>query len=184
MTFEAPEIIVENWPLQSLLPYARNARTHSKEQVEQIAKSISEFGWTNPVLIDPEGGVIAGHGRIMAAEKLGMVEVPCIVIHGLTPEKKRALILADNKIALNAGWDESLLGIELQALVESEYTYLAKVAGFSEEEIDELIEAATGGDMAGEESNEGPGNEPGEIVCCPNCGHKFSVLVEKKSKRR
>lgn len=183
MSYEPPEIVVENWPVEALLLYARNARTHSKEQVQQIVASIKEFGWTNPVLIDPNGGVIAGHGRIMAAKELGMVEVPCIVIHGLTPEKKRALILADNKIALNAGWDESLLGIELQALVDAGYK--AAITGFSDEEIDELIEAATGGDMAGgDDEPEGAGKEPGEIVCCPNCGHKFSVLVEKKRARK
>ena len=184
MSFEPPEIVVENWPIGSLLPYARNARTHSKEQVKQIAQSIKEFGWTNPVLIDGDGGVIAGHGRIMAAQSLGMVEVPCIVIQGLSPEKKRALILADNKIALNAGWDESLLGIELQALVEAGYA--AQLTGFDDEEIDALIEAATGGDMAGgDEGGEGEGgSEPGEIVCCPSCGHKFSILVQKKKRKK
>lgn len=183
MSYEAPEIVVENWPVESLVAYARNARTHSKEQIKQIAQSIREFGWTNPVLIDGDGGVIAGHGRIMAAQSLGMVEVPCIVIQGLTPEKKRALVLADNKIALNAGWDESLLGIELQALVDSGYA--AQLTGFSDEEIDELIEAATGGDMAGEGEGDGGGDsEPGEIVCCPSCGHKFSILVQKKRRKK
>jgi|688.fasta_scaffold71252_3 hypothetical protein len=103
-------------PIESLIPYARNSRTHSDAQVAQIAASIREFGWTNPVLIDTEGGIIAGHGRIMAGRKLGIKEAPCIVLDNLTDAKRRAYIIADNKLALNAGWDVELLKIELKDL--------------------------------------------------------------------
>jgi hypothetical protein len=103
-------------PIESLIPYARNSRTHSDAQVAQIAASIREFGWTNPVLIDAEGGIIAGHGRIMAGRKLGIKEAPCIVLQNLTDAKRRAYVIADNKLALNAGWDVELLKIELKDL--------------------------------------------------------------------
>ncbi|MCO6052356.1 ParB/Srx family N-terminal domain-containing protein, partial [Mesorhizobium sp. RP14(2022)] len=103
-------------PLVSLIPYARNARTHSDAQVAEIAASIREFGWTNPVLVDGDNGIIAGHGRVMAARKLRMRQVPVIELAGLTDAQKRAYVLADNKLALNAGWDEELLGLELADL--------------------------------------------------------------------
>jgi ParB-like chromosome segregation protein Spo0J len=100
-------------PLETLIPYARNARTHSEEQVAQIAASIREFGWANPVLADGENGIIAGHGRVLAARKLGMTVVPVIELAGLSEAQKRAYILADNRLALSGGWDKELLGIEL-----------------------------------------------------------------------
>ena len=103
-------------PIESLIPYARNSRTHSDAQVAQIAASIKEFGWTNPVLIDGEGSIIAGHGRVMAGRKLGIKEAPCIVLDNLTEAQRRAYVIADNKLALNAGWDVELLKIELKDL--------------------------------------------------------------------
>lgn len=96
-------------PLQELSPYAHNARTHSPEQVAQLVESIKQFGWTNPVLIDEKGEIIAGHGRVMAAEMLKMDSVPVIVLSGLTDEQKKAYRLADNRLPMNAGWDEDLL---------------------------------------------------------------------------
>ena len=101
----------------SLIPYARNARTHSEAQVAQIAASIKEFGFNAPVLIDKDNGIIAGHGRVLAAQKLGLESVPCLVLGHLTENQKRAYILADNKLALNAGWDEEMLKLELSELV-------------------------------------------------------------------
>ena len=98
--------------VDELIPYARNSRTHSDSQVAQIAASIKEWGWTTPVLVDDSGQIIAGHGRIMAARKLGMVDVPVIVAEGRTDAQKKAYVIADNKLALNAGWDESLLALE------------------------------------------------------------------------
>ena len=100
---------IEQLSVDDLIPYAKNSRTHSAEQVAQIAASIREFGFTNPVLIDSEGGIIAGHGRVQAARKLGMTEVPCIMLDNLTELQKQAYIIADNKLALNAGWDDELL---------------------------------------------------------------------------
>lgn len=107
---------VERMPIDALVPYARNARTHSDAQVGQIAASMREWGWTNPVLVDEEGGVIAGHGRILAARKLGFAEVPVMVAKGWTKAQKRAYVLADNQLALNAGWDPDILRTELQEL--------------------------------------------------------------------
>src|SRR6188474_3475151 len=100
---------IESRPVTSLIPYARNARTHSDEQVAQIAASIREFGFTNPVLVDGDNGIIAGHGRVLAARKLGMTTVPVIELAGMSEAQKRAYIIADNKLALNAGWDTEML---------------------------------------------------------------------------
>jgi len=102
--------------IDQLIPYARNARTHSDEQVAQIAASIREFGWTNPILIDGKNGIIAGHGRLAAARKLGLDEIPVIELQHLSETQKKALILADNKLALNSGWDNEMLALELKEL--------------------------------------------------------------------
>lgn len=123
--------------VSELIPYARNARTHSDEQVARIAASIKEFGWTNPILIDGESGIIAGHGRVLAARKLGLEKVPTIELSGLTEEQKRAYILADNRLALDAGWDEEMLKLEFAEL-EKEGFELSKT-GFSDEEIREMM---------------------------------------------
>lgn len=123
--------------VSELIPYARNARTHSDEQIERIANSIKEFGWTNPILIDGENGIIAGHGRILAARKLGIEKVPTIELSGLTEAQKRAYIIADNRLALDAGWDEDILKLEFAEL-EKEGFELSKT-GFSDEEINELM---------------------------------------------
>lgn len=125
------EIIYKN--IDDLIPYVNNTRTHSEEQVNQIASSIKEFGFTNPVLIDEQGGLIAGHGRVMGARKIGLKEVPTISLIGLTESQKKAYIIADNKLALNAGWDEELLKIELQALQEMDFDL--SLTGFSDEEL-------------------------------------------------
>ena len=106
------DLVVERWPVDRLIPYARNARTHSEEQVAQVAASIAEFGWTNPILAGADGIIIAGHARLLAARKLGMTEVPVIVLDHLTESQRRALVLADNRLALNAGWDEEMLRVE------------------------------------------------------------------------
>ena len=110
------KLAVTSRPLGSLIPYAKNARTHSDEHVAEIAASIREFGWTNPVLVDGDNGIIAGHGRVLAARKLGMATVPVIELAGLSEAERRAYIIADNKIALNAGWDREMLSTELADL--------------------------------------------------------------------
>lgn len=107
---------IEQWAIDKLIPYARNSRTHSDAQVAQIAASIKEFGFTNPVLIDGEGGIIAGHGRVIAARKLGLSEVPCIRLEHLTEAQKRAYVIADNRLALNSGWDTEMLKVEFADL--------------------------------------------------------------------
>jgi ParB-like chromosome segregation protein Spo0J len=124
-------------PIESLKPYERNARTHSKEQVAQIAASLKEFGFTNPILIDGSRGIIAGHGRLAAAKSIGLTEVPVVELGHLTPSQKRAYILADNKIAMNAGWDVDLLASELAALGGELENFDA--IGFSDDEISNIL---------------------------------------------
>lgn len=123
--------------VQELIPYVNNSRTHSEEQVNQICASINEFGFTNPLLIDEKDSIIAGHGRLMASKKLGMEEVPCIVLKGLTEAQKKAYIIADNKMALNAGWDEELLKIELENLKELDFDL--ELTGFNVDELDDIL---------------------------------------------
>jgi len=128
--------VIVSRKVEDLIPYARNSRTHSDAQVAQIAASVREFGWTNPVLVDGENGIIAGHGRILAARKLGMDEVPCIELAGLSDTQRRAYIIADNKLALNAGWDDELLAIEFAELADAGFDNL--LTGFTQDEIDAL----------------------------------------------
>ena len=129
---------VESWPLARLIPYARNARTHSAEQVAQIAASIREFGFNNPVLTDPEGGIIAGHGRVLAARQLGLAQAPVIVLAHLNENQKRAFMLADNQLALQAGWDLEMLRLELDVLAEQNFPL--ELTGFPPSELEELLE--------------------------------------------
>lgn len=131
---------IETRALAALIPYINNARTHSDAQVAQIAASIREFGWTNPVLVDGENGIIAGHGRLMAARKLGMDEVPVIELAHMTPAQKRAYILADNKLALNSGWDDELLALELGELQTEGFDL--ELIGFDADELNDLMAAA------------------------------------------
>jgi len=133
---------IERWPTDKLVPYARNARTHSEEQVAQIAASIVEFGFTNPILAGSDGVIVAGHGRLAAAQKLGLDTVPVVVLDHLTPTQRRALIIADNRIAENAGWDDAMLRIELQSLQEDGFNL--DITGFDADALAEI--------MAGEET--------------------------------
>ncbi len=133
---------IERWPTAKLVPYARNARTHSEEQVAQIAASIVEFGFTNPILAGSDGVIVAGHGRLAAAQKLGLDTVPVVVLDHLTPTQRRALIIADNRIAENAGWDDAMLRIELQSLQEDGFNL--DITGFDAYALAEI--------MAGEET--------------------------------
>ena len=130
---------IELWPLEKLIPYARNPRTHSDAQVAQIAASIAEFGFNNPILVDTKAGIIAGHGRLLAARKLRLAEVPVIVLDHLTEAQKRAYIIADNQLALNAGWDDELLRGELAALQEEDFDL--SLIGFEDEELARLLAA-------------------------------------------
>lgn len=163
---------IEHVKTEALIPYARNSRTHSEQQVAQIAASIREFGFTNPVLIDAENGIIAGHGRVMAAQKLGRKDVPCLRLDHLTDAQKRAYVIADNKLALNAGWDDEMLRIELDELKAVDFDL--SLIGFDDDELGALLsdpdfEPATEDDQSrlDEKNRE-------EINCiCPNCSHEF-----------
>lgn len=170
--------------VEKLIPYVMNSRTHSEQQISQIASSIREFGFTNPILIDEENNVIAGHGRLMAAKKLDLQEVPAIVVTGLDERKRRALVIADNKLALNAGWDEEVLKNELTDLAAD----FGDLMGFSDEELAALlgIEATEGLTDEDEvpELPEEPVTKPGDIWILGNhrlmCGDSTSIdAVEK-----
>lgn len=128
---------IEHWPVARLVPYERNARTHSPEQVAQIAASIQEFGFTNPILVNGKDGILAGHGRLLAAKDLGLAEVPVVVLDHLTPEQQRAYVLADNKLALNAGWDVDMLTAEMENLQAAEFDL--SLLGWSADELSGLL---------------------------------------------
>ena len=138
MSGKIRELEVQTLEVSALKPYPRNARTHSKKQIKQIATSIERFGWTNPVLVDADGQIVAGHGRVEAAKLLGIEQVPTIRLEGLSEAQIRAYVIADNKLAENAGWDRETLAIELQALIELDFEI--ELTGFETAEIDLLIE--------------------------------------------
>jgi DNA modification methylase len=169
-----------------LIPYARNSRTHSDEQVAQIAASIKEFGWTNPILVDAEGVVIAGHGRLMAARKLGYTEVPTIELSEMTETQKKAYVIADNRLALNAGWDNEMLTIELNELLADGYAL--DILGFDAKELDALLEPEVIEGLVDEdevpEAGPEPITKPGDIWVLGNhrlmCGDSTSIEAVEK----
>ena len=144
--------------VQDLIPYINNSRTHSEEQVNQIVASINEFGFTNPLLIDEKDNIIAGHGRLLASKKLGMEEVPCIVLSGLTEAQKKAYIIADNKMALNAGWDEELLKLELENLKELDFDL--ELTGFNVDELDDIFQVQEEQEVIEDDFDIEPPEEP------------------------
>jgi DNA modification methylase len=162
-----PDLYIERWSLERLIPYARNPRTHTEEQVAQIAASIAEFGFVNPVLVGADGVIIAGHARVMAARKLGMTEAPVIVLDHLSESQRRALVIADNRLAQNAGWDEEMLRVELEALRADEFNL--DLLGFADDEIEALLadpdESIAGNteDDAVPETPEAPVTVPGDV---------------------
>src|SRR5437868_572409 len=158
-------LALEYTAITALRPLRRNARTHSRRQIRQIADSIEVFGFTNPILLDRDHTIIAGHGRVEAAKLLGMSEVPCVRLENMTPAQKRAYALADNKLALNAGWDEDLLAEELQALLEIDLEFDIAVTGFSVAEIDSLIEGLHPEEPGDPEEDRLPTLGMGPAVC-------------------
>ena len=154
MKTEWPADKVERRSVAALTPYARNARTHSAAQVDQIAASIREWGWTVPVLVDEDGGLIAGHGRVLAAQKLGIAEIPVMVASGWTEAQKRAYILADNKLALNAGWDADLLRVEIGDLQAVDFDI--SLIGFGDDELAAIMVDKTEGLTDPDEAPETP----------------------------
>ncbi|MCX6632302.1 MAG: site-specific DNA-methyltransferase [Candidatus Solibacter sp.] len=152
------DLTVEIWPIDKLIPYARNARTHTEEQVAQVAASIVEFGWTNPILIGANRIIIAGHARLLAARKLRMTEVPVIVLDHLSDTQRRALVLADNRLAMSAGWDEEMLRVELESLKADAFDL--DLVGFTDDELDEILETEPGDGLT--DDNDAP--EPEKIA--------------------
>ena len=166
MTEEKPAEItlpdkIEHWPIDRLRPYERNPRTHSAEQVAKIAASLLEFGWTNPILVDADAGIIAGHGRLLAARELGMESVPVIVLPHLTEAQRRAYIIADNRLALDAGWDENLLAEELKALGEMDFNLT--LTGFDLDELHGFMEDEDAPEAAAPEPPDDPVTRPGDL---------------------
>jgi ParB-like chromosome segregation protein Spo0J len=162
---------IEQWAIERLVPYARNARTHSSDQVAQIAASIKEWGWTTPILVDETGNIIAGHGRTMAARQLNIKEVPVMVAEGWSDTKKRAYILADNKLALNAGWDNEMLALELSELQGLDFDL--DLTGFKLEEIQALQSPDF---EPGTEEDQGKLDQlDPKWIACPHCGKELDA---------
>jgi DNA modification methylase len=157
-----PNTHIVDHPIKTLRPYPRNARRHSKKQIRQIADSIERFGFTNPVLVSEDGEIIAGHGRVQAARLLGRRSVPTLCLSNLSEAERRAYVLADNKLALNAGWDQELLALELQGLLDMEFDL--EVTGFSIAEIDLVLDQARESDVDGEDAADDEIPEPAKEV--------------------
>jgi ParB family transcriptional regulator, chromosome partitioning protein len=171
MKDQTPEQQIEQIAIDKLVPYARNSRTHDDAQVAQIAASIREFGFTNPVMIAADDTIIAGHGRVMAARKLGLKEVPCLRLSHLTETQRRAYIIADNKLALNAGWDEEMLGLELADLREVDFDL--DVVGFDGDAIEAFLNPQEPDFSPGTEEDQGKLDEKSPIEC-PHCRKFFT----------
>ena len=165
---------IEQIATAELIPYARNARTHSEQQVQQIAGSIQEFGFCNPVLIDASNGIIAGHGRVMAAQLLKLESVPCLRLSHLTDAQKRAYVLADNRIALSSGWDEEMLANELSDLHADEFDMA--LLGFDADELGKLLAMESKDDDEPPESSSSEVDKDSfEMQCkCPRCSFEFN----------
>lgn len=161
--------------VSDLIPYINNSRTHSEEQVNQICASINEFGFTNPILIDEKDNIIAGHGRLLASKKLKLEEVPCIILSGLTEAQKKAYIIADNKMALNAGWDEELLKLELENLKELDFDL--NLTAFDVDEQDYILNDYNL-DINDDEflqDTEITKEKEKKKVICPKCGEEIEL---------
>lgn len=180
MAESADALRIEYWPIGRPKPNARNARTHSPGQVAQIAAAIREFGFTNPLLCDPDDDdLIAGHGRLLAAHSLAYADVPVIPLRGLSPAQKRALRLADNKLALNAGWDQELLQLELADLGQAGFDL--SLVGFSGDELATLLPAAPAAARGGAGGESHYQEQYGVIIVCRDEAHQrqtFERLVE------
>ncbi|MBM3748788.1 MAG: hypothetical protein FJW34_23690, partial [Acidobacteria bacterium] len=155
---------IELWPIDLLVPFARNPRTHSDAQVAQIAASIAEFGFNCPVLVDSKAGIVAGHGRLFAARKLGLTEVPVIVLDHLGETQRRAFAIADNRLGELSGWDDELLALELKDLVDAGFD--ATLTGFEDGEVAALVAALEGGEQEAEPDEEIP-EAPAQAVTQP-----------------
>ena len=164
------DVKIEPRSVADLIPYASNSRTHSDAQVAQIAASIREFGWTSPILISGDNTIIAGHGRLMAARKLGMDEVPAIVLDHLSKAQQRALVIADNQLALNAGWDMDMQKAEIETLnIEG---FELDILGFDDGELQRILNEPDF--EAGTEDDQGKLDKlDPKMIICPKCQHEF-----------
>jgi len=169
---------VERRNIKTIIPYARNSRTHSDEQVAQIAASIKEWGFTNPILVDEDGEIIAGHGRLLAAQKLGLDEVPCITAVGWSDAQKKAYVIADNKLALNAGWDDILLKREVKELTDLNFD--VELTGFSLNELSDLF-FEPDFDAASEDEQGKLDELDPKMVNCPHCNQSFDLREHGES---
>jgi len=170
---------IERKPISDLIPYARNPRTHTEHQVDQIAASIREWGWTMPVLVAEDGTIIAGHARVQAAQKLGIEEAPCIVAEGWTEAQRKAYVIADNQLTVNGGWDNELLGVEIKELGDEGFDL--SLTGFSADEVEQLSAQADATDEGNTDEDEAPDSSTEEVDpdeydlahTCPKCGFEF-----------
>ena len=173
---------IETRPVDRLIPYVRNARTHSDDQIAQIAASIAEFGFINPILVGPDDVIIAGHGRLLAAKRLGLSEVPAIVLDGLTEPQRRALAIADNKLPENAGWNEELLRSELVSFRDLDFDL--GLLGFTDEELNRLLSIDPGPGLSQAAASALPGEAPAPratVTLAERFGiPPFSVLDARK----
>ena len=164
---------ITNKKVTELIPYVNNSRTHSDEQVAQIAASIKEFGWTNPILLDGSNGIIAGHGRLLAARKLGHTEVPTIELSDLTETQKKAYIIADNRLALSAGWDNEMLTLELNDLLADGFAL--EMLGFDPVEMQLLIDGGPDFEPATEDEQGKLDQLDPKWIAFPHCGKEFDA---------
>ncbi len=167
---------IQQIQLDRLIPYARNARTHSPEQVAEIAASIKEFGFNNPILLRDDLTIVAGHGRTLAARKLGMESVPCVFLSHLTEAQARAYVLVDNQVATHAGWDLELLRVELDEVGASGFD--PGLLGFGDQDFSALF-GHPGTQEDAETPNAGQEEVSPQVVNCPKCGHQFSLLTKE-----
>lgn len=168
------ELKIEYILATDLVPYENNSRTHSQQQVDQIKRSMTEFGFTNPILIDEHNGIIAGHGRLQAAQELGIKLVPTILLEGLTEAQRKAYVIADNKLALNADWDLDVLKLEIEGLgnVGFDLDFL----GFDDDFLDGLLHSVTPNFGPATEEEQGQLDElDPKYIDCPKCGHEFDM---------
>ena len=163
---------IEYIATDELIPYINNSRTHSESQIKQIAASIREFGFTNPILIDEAGTIIAGHGRVMAAQVLELDEVPTITLDGLSDAQRKAYVIADNKLALNAGWDIDVLTTEIKALEELNFNL--GVIGFDKEELDVFLDGISFDPATEDDQGKLDQLDP-KYIDCPHCGKEFDM---------
>jgi ParB-like chromosome segregation protein Spo0J len=157
------ELKIVRWLIEKLIPYAGNARTHSPDQIAQVAASITEFGFVNPILVGADKVIIAGHARLLAAKKLGMTEVPVIVLAHLSEAQRRALVIADNRLAMNAGWDDTMLHTELDALQDLNFNL--DLTGFAQDELARLLAEQDKVGLTDEDATPAPLEVPATITC-------------------